>query len=44
LLCGFTQEEIPVCSCTPPDDGKMGCLDDCVNRAVRLLLLDILVT
>lgn len=29
------QEEIPVCSCLPPVGDKKGCLDDCVNRAVR---------
>lgn len=29
------QEEIPECSCLPPKEGSLGCLEDCVNRAVR---------
>ncbi|TYZ68736.1 hypothetical protein PybrP1_009320 [[Pythium] brassicae (nom. inval.)] len=28
------EEEFPVCSCAPPPDGCLGCLDGCVNRAV----------
>lgn len=30
------QEEFPVCSCAPPPADCLGCLDDCVNRAVRV--------
>lgn len=31
-----------MCSCTPPGEGKLGCLDGCVNRAVRMATLRVL--
>lgn len=35
LFFVLLQEEMPVCLCLPPKEGFMGCLEDCVNRAVR---------